>query len=192
MEKVRQKWAAFTEKHQGLAQFLIFFVISNGVTLLQMLMMPALKGCFEHTALIGINFQILPIGAQGNGEGYYVFNYAAGRIVDGGGGGMAYFLAVEISLLAAQVLNFFLQRKVTFKSNKSVATAATWYFIAWIVISVGAAALQGIYKEPIYTFLIKGMGAGLGTTIADVITMLINSLVSFWVFYPIMKIIFKE
>ena len=35
------------------------------------------------------------------------------------------------------------------------------------------------------------LGAG-GETIADVITMLINSAISFWVFFPIFKIIFKN
>ena len=29
-------------------------------------------------------------------------------------------------------------------------------------------------------------------TVADIITMLINCVISFWVFFPIMKIIFKE
>lgn len=36
-----------------------------------------------------------------------------------------------------------------------------------------------------------GLGAT-GETIADVITMIINSALSFWVFFPIFKIIFKR
>ena len=121
-----------------------------------------------------------------------MFDYAAGNIASGGGGGLAYFLAVEITLLIAQVINFFLQRNVTFKSNTSVVRAAVWYFIAWVIISVGAAALQGLYKTPIYTFFMNSLGSGAGTTVADIITMLINCVISFWVFYPILKVIFKE
>ena len=34
-------------------------------------------------------------------------------------------------------------------------------------------------------------GAG-GETFADVITMIINAAVSFWVFFPIFKLIFKQ
>ena len=60
----------------------------------------------------------------GNEVGYYVFDYAAGSISQGGGGGMAYFLAVEITLFAAQVINFFLQRNVTFKSKTGIVKAA--------------------------------------------------------------------
>ena len=36
------------------------------------------------------------------------------------------------------------------------------------------------------------MGSGTGSTVADVATMLINCMISFWVFYPIMKLIFKQ
>lgn len=185
-------WASFSEKHKGVAEFLTFFLISNGVTVLQMIMMPVIKNIFDHTSLVDINFQVWQIGQEVGGSAYYVFNYGAGGIAEGGGGGLAYFLAVEICLLTAQVLNFFLQRKVTFKAEGGILKAATWYFIAWIAISIGAAALQGLYKAPIYEFMIGAMGAGTGATVADIITMLINSVISFWVFYPIMKFIFKQ
>ena len=78
----------------------------------------------------------------------------------GGGGGLAYFLAVQITLLIAQIINFFLQRNVTFKSNTSMATAALWYFIAYIIITFAAAALQGFYKAPIYHFFMESLGWG--------------------------------
>lgn len=185
-------WRKFKEKHPGGAQFIIFFVISNGVTVLQMVLMPAIKWIFSYTALVGTSFQILPVGQNLDGSIYYVFDYAAGSIVNGGGGGLAYFLAVEITLLLAQIINFFLQRNVTFQSNSSVGKAAFWYFVAWVIISVGAAALQGLYKTPIYNFCMDVMGKGAGMTAADIITMLINSVISFWVFFPIMKIIFKQ
>lgn len=190
--EIKRIWGRFSEKHQGIAQFLVFFLISNGVTVLQMILMPLIKYIFSFTSLVTTNFQVLPVGHNLDGSIYYVFDYAAGLISDGGGGGLAYFLAVEITLLIAQVINFFLQRNVTFKSNTSVKKAATWYFIAWVIISVGAAALQGLYKTPIYTFSMNVLGTGMGTIVADVITMLINSTVSFWVFFPIMKVIFKQ
>lgn len=185
-------WSSFKEKHPSIAQFIVFFIISNGVTVLQMIMMPLIKFLFGFTSLVSTNFQILPIGHNLDGSIYYVFDYASGAIGSGGGGGLAYFLAVEITLLIAQVINFFLQRNVTFKSNTGIAKAAVWYFIAWVIISVGAAALQGLYKTPIYDFFMNMMGEGAGMTVADIITMLINCVISFWVFFPIMKVIFKQ
>lgn len=183
-------WKKFSEKHPTIAQFLVFFVVSNGVTVLQMFLMPLIKYFFGMTNLVDTSFQIFQCGTVG-GKPYFIFDYAAGAIADGGGGGLAYFLAVEITMLIAQVINFFLQRNVTFKSNSNIAKAAFWYVIAYIIISIGAAALQGFYKDPIYNFFQNLMG-GAGITVADAVTMIINCAVSFWVFFPIFKVIFKQ
>ena len=190
MNPIVAGWKRFAAKHETIAQFLVFFVVSNGVTVLQMIMMPVLKSIFGMTNLVDTGFQVLHCGSVG-GSPYYVFDYAAGSIGSCGGGGLAYFLAVEITMLIAQVINFFLQRKVTFKSNSSLAKAAFWYVIAYLIISIGAAALQGLYKDPIYRFFQNVMGSA-GITVADVVTMIINCAISFWVFFPIFKVIFKE
>lgn len=185
-------WVRFQQAHPTAAQFLVFFILSNGVTLLQMVMMPVLKGIFNGTSLLDIAFQVFPVGHNLDGSQYFIFNYPAGAVAaDGTGGGLAYFLAVQITMAIAQVINFFLQRNVTFKSNGSVAQAAFWYVLAYIAITLVAGALQGLYKAPIYSFLMARLG-GTGQTIADVVTMLINCAISFWVFFPIFKVIFKN
>ena len=190
MEAIKTTWGKFSRKHETIAQFLVFFVVSNGVTVLQMILMPLIKAMFGMTSLVDTNFQVLRCGSVG-GTPYYIFNYAAGAISEGGGGGLAYFLAVEITMAIAQVINFFLQRNVTFKSNSSVKKAAFWYIIADVVISIGAAALQGFYKDPIYNLFQRIMGSS-GVTAADIVTMIINCAISFWVFFPIFKVIFRQ
>lgn len=186
-------WIKFKTKHPTVAQFVVFFMLSNGITVLQMILMPLLKGVFGYTSLVDINFQVFQIGKNFNASDYYVFNYAAGSIAAGGGGGLAYFLAVQITLGIAQVINFFAQRTITFKSNSSIRKAAFWYVMAYIIISIGAAALQGLYKAPIYNLFMNTWGMGsIGETIADFSTIMINCGISFWVFFPIFKIIFKQ
>lgn len=193
IQNVSNIWAKFKEKHPNIAQFLVFFMLSNGVTVLQLVMMPLFKGMFEQTALITTNFQVFQIGQNFDGSPYFVFDYASGLLASGGGGGLAYFLAVQITLAIAQVINFFAQRNITFKSNTNPWVAAMWYFIAYIVITLVAAALQGLYKAPIYELLINTWSWGkTGETTADVITMIINAAISFWVFFPIFKVIFKQ
>jgi len=188
-----EMWSGFKKKHPNIAQFLVFFMLSNGVTVLQMILMPVLKWAFGHTSLVSINFQVFHVGHNLDGSNYYIFDYAAGPISSGGGGGLAYFLAVQITLGIAQVINFFAQRNITFKSNSSIQKAAFWYVTAYIVITISAAALQGLYKAPIYNLLMNSWGLGsLGETLADIITMIINCAISFWVFFPIFKIIFKR
>jgi hypothetical protein len=189
---IKGLWGRFKEKHPVIGQFIVFFILSNAMTLLQLILMPLIKGIFAGTSLVAIPFQVFHIGSNVDGSAYYIFNYAAGAIAsDGTGGGLAYFLAVQITLAIAQVINFFAQRNVTFKSNSSIGRAAFWYVVAYIVITLVAGALQGLYKAPIYHFLMNVMGA-FGETLADVITMIINSAVSFWVFFPIFKVIFKR
>ena len=186
-------WRVFEGRFPKTAQFIVFFMISNAVTLLQLALMPIFKAIFEQTNLIDVTFQWGRIGNQFDGSPYYMFNYAAGLIKDGGGGGLGYFLAVQITLAIAQVINFFAQRNITFKSNSSVAKAATWYVIAYIAITFIAAAAQGLYKAPIYNLLINTFGwGGTGELFADFITMIINSAISFWVFFPIFRVIFKQ
>lgn len=193
VERIKGNWHQFGVKHPGFAQFIVFFVVSNGVTVLQMILMPLVRSLLGQTGLVDLSFQVLPVGSNLDGSVYYIFNYASGSLSQGGGGGMAYFLAVQLTMAAAQIINFFLQRKVTFKSNTNIARAAFWYVIAYLIITFGAAALQGVYRAPIYNLFMNTMGMGrTGETIADALTMLINCVISFWVFFPILKIIFKE
>jgi putative flippase GtrA len=168
-------------------------MLSNGITVLQLVLMPVFKSIFAKTVLVSTSFQVLQFGQNFDGSLYYVFDYGAGTLASGGGGGLAYFLAVQITIAIAQIINFFAQRSITFKSNSNVWTAAFWYLVAYIVITIGAAAAQGFYKAPIYNLLMNTWGMGsVGETTADVITMIINSAISFWVFFPIFKIIFKQ
>jgi putative flippase GtrA len=191
--KAIDRWNYYKEKHPHIAQFLLFYLLSKGVTILQLVLMPVFKSIFAQTTLVTTSFQALQIGHNLGERTYYVFDYAAGALSSGGGGGLAYFSAVQITIAIAQIINFFAQRSITFKSNSNVWKAAFWYVVAYIIITIGAAATQFFYKEPIYNLLINTwkMGA-VGETSADVITMSINSTISFWVFFPIFKLIFKQ
>ncbi|MBE6481459.1 MAG: hypothetical protein E7Z94_03615 [Actinomyces ruminicola] len=192
MKPIAAWWHRFEERHETIAQFIVFFILSNGVTVLQLILMPLFRWIFGFTSLQGTTFQFLPVGSSG-GSTVYLFDYVAGPIqADGSGGGLAYFLAVEITLLIAQVINFFAQRSITFKSNSSIWKAAFWYTVAYVVITIVAAALQVLYKEPIYSWCKGTLGASTGETVADVVTMIINAAISFWVFFPIFKVIFKR
>ncbi|MDF2513258.1 MAG: hypothetical protein K0S04_3124 [Herbinix sp.] len=191
--RLKNLWQSFQQKHPSLTEFIVFFVLSNVITVIQLVLMPILKGMLINTELADISFQVLRFGHNFGGSPYYIFDYPAGALAEGGGGGLAYFLSVQLTLAIAQIINFFAQRNVTFKSNGSIKKAAFWYVVAFLLITLGAAALQGIYKAPIYNLLINTWGMGrTGETIADVISMLINCAVSFWVYFPILKIIFKK
>ncbi|MBB2975198.1 putative flippase GtrA [Microbacterium endophyticum] len=191
--KIKNWWVDFATRRPEISRFLVFFVLSNGVTALQLAMLPIFRWLFDtFTNLVNVNFQTLPVGTNFDGSQYYIFDYAAGALPQGGGG-LAYFLAVQITLLIAQVINFFLQRNITFKSNTSAWIAAGWYALAYVAITFIAAAAQGFYKAPIYDLLMNTWGWGsTGEVVADLITGVINAAISFWVFYPIFRVIFRQ
>jgi len=186
-------WKKFKKRFPNVAQFFVFFMLSNGVTVLQMILMPILKSIFATTNLINVNFQIWELGKQLNGDPYFIFDFKSGTLASGGGGGLAFFLAVQITLLIAQVINFFAQRNITFKSDGNPWKAAFWYAVAYVAITIFASAARGLYTVPIYNLLMNTWGwGGTGETIADFITMIIYSAISFWVFFPIFKLIFPQ
>ena len=188
----RSRWLAFELARPTTAQFVVFVVLNVGMTVLQLVMMPVLKAILGATPLVGTDFQALPVGTAPDGAPFFVFDYAAGALPDGGGG-LAYFLAVQLTLAIAQVINFFAQRTLTFKSNSDPWRAAAWYAVAYVVITFGAAALQSVYKAPIYELFITTWGWGAtGEAAADVTTMLINAVISCLVFFPVFKIIFRQ
>lgn len=188
--RTRRAWARFAESRPAVAEFALFTGISMAMTVLQLALMPVLKWVFGLTPLVDTAFQVLGVNTNADGSTFFIFDYAAGALPEGGGG-LAYFLAVQITLAIAQIINFFLQRNVTFKSDTDVWRAAAWYAFAYVVITFAAAWLQGFYKAPIYRWMIDRWGST-GETGADVVTMIINALISFVVFFPILKIIFRK
>ena len=181
---LRRRWHDFSLSRPTTSQLIIFTVINVAMTVFQLVLMPLARWALASTGLEQISFRAMRLGD------YTVFDYPSGALPEGGGG-LAYFLAVQITLAAAQILNFFAQRNITFKSNSNPWWAALWYFIAYIVITVAAAALQGVYKAPIYEWFI-GMWGSAGETTADATTMMINALLSAAVFFPIFKLIFRR
>ena len=178
-------WNKFKEKHPEIATFLVFFLSSNAVTFIQMLLQIVLSAILLKTTLVNINFQYLKVPGATNfvTKGpYYIFDFAAGEQ-----GGLAFFLATYITIAIAQVINFFLQRNITFKSKSNPWIAAMWYLIAFVAITLISSALLGLYKKPIFDFFGKSF-----EWLANIIVVIINCAISFWVFYPIFKIIFPK
>ena len=80
MQALSRWWKNFETKHTTVAQFIVFFVLSNGITVLQLILMPAFKAVFAHTGLVDTAFQYLPVG-DSHGHTVFLFDYpAASRI----------------------------------------------------------------------------------------------------------------
>ncbi len=199
----RRLWTKCNIYFPNITQFFVFFMLSNGVTVYQMVLTLILQNVLKGTNLVDIAIRFLgPIGRNFNGTNYYLFDYYAGQTnelvqVDGmsvyGKGGLAFFLAFLVPLATAQIINFFVQRRITFKSRTNPWIAAAWYFVAWVLITLISNILLGLYQGPLYTLLVNTWGWGdVGENIAGLVVTFIQSCISFWVFFPIFKIIFKN
>lgn len=147
-------WYGFSDKHPKLSawvyKIVFFFAFSMGVTIWQYLVMTFLPYVFGGLAEVSFIWPKVQLGdlTAPNGDPLFfaIFNEPA-KMVDGkyiATAGLSNFLAFEIAVFTAQVINFPLQRNITFKSKGNPVVQAVWYFIGWVLISIFVNAIWGI------------------------------------------------
>ena len=125
--------------------------------------------------LFGVNF-------TWNAIGYDVVYDAAGNVVIGGG--LGYLIAMLVGSFLAQVINFPLQRNITFRSKGNVFYKAMWYFIAWVVITFVVNSINCVWVA-VASQLLPIFIYNIGTTF-------LMGGISMVVFFFVFKIIFPE
>ncbi len=93
--------------------------------------------------------------------------------------GLGNFIAFEIAVFTAQVINFPLQRNITYRSKGNPYYQAMWYFIGWVLISIATNALWGIINPLMMMWGWNDVVMGL---IKTVITGGLSMLVFFFIF----------
>lgn len=113
--------AAFRDRHPALWQFLLFNVFSLAATITDLTVFSLLNGW-------------LLVPWKSVGVTWWLLRYTPEA------GGLAALVATASAYLAAQIVNFFVQRKGTFHASNSVAAsgvmylvmiAAIWFFQIW-------------------------------------------------------------
>lgn len=200
----RKTWSKFAHLHpEGsklVYQIFYFIVFSEGVTIWQYLVMLFLPNAFG-LELAQTPFVWPEIALWDWGDGskmiFGIFNepvrdatgaaiteasnFANGVI----GGGLGNFIAFEIAVFTAQIINFPLQRNITFKSKGNVAWQAMWYFIGWVLISIFVNAVWGFINPLCMHF-------GIAKALSDLLKTFITGGLSMVIFFFIFKIIFPE
>ncbi len=131
-----------------------FIVFSEGVTIFQFLVMTFLPFAFQSLADVPFVWPAVNIGnltymsnSVETPLQYAIFNepvvYAADGTVSANGG-LGNFIAYEIAVFLAQCINFPLQRNITYRSHGNPWYQAMWYFIGWVLVSIGVNAIWGI------------------------------------------------
>lgn len=191
-EKWLSAWRSFKKSHRKLAKWLyqisFFLVFSMGVTVFQYLVFTCLPGVLG-IGLAGREFmwpqvpmKILGVEFVWSLLGYNVLRDASGSVLIGGG--LGYFISYEVGSFLAQCINFPLQRNITFKSHGNVFYQASWYFIAWIVISLICNGLNNLWMPVAAAYV--------APAVYNILVTLITGGVSMIIFFFVFKIIFPE
>ena len=185
-------WTKFSNKHPKLSkllyEFFMFWVFSMMVTIFQYLVMTFLPYAFG-LEMAGKEF--LWPGLEVKLPGYEPFKWSVlgyevhmenGAVVIGGG--LGYFIAFELATFFAQVINFPLQRNITYKSKGNPYFQAMWFFIAWVIISLVCNGITSLW--------IGWAHQVLAPAVYSILTTVITGGVSMVVFFFVNKIIFPD
>ena len=185
-------WNNFTEKHPKAAKWVreggLFIIFSNLVTVVQYIIyafLPNLLGL--ELAGTEWSFPAIPVSLFGihftwNALGYDVLYDAAGNVMSGGG--LGYLIAMLVGSFLAQVINFPLQRNITFRSKGNPWYQALWYFIAWVVITFIVNSINCVWVA-VASVLLPNWLYNIGTTV-------MMGGISMVIFFFVFKIIFPE
>lgn len=184
-------WNHFAENHEKAAklvyQVFYFIIFSEGVTIFQYLVftfLPALFG--PELAAIGFMWPRVPLSLFGIDFEWGIFGSPV--IMENGvaviGGGLGYFISWLIGTFLAQVINFPLQRNITFKSKGNPWYQAMWYFFAWIAITVVTQSINNIWMPIAQVYM--------SPAIYNILVTFITGGVSMVIFFFVFKIIFPE
>ena len=185
-------WKDFGEKHPKASKWLreggLFFLFSNLVTVVQYIIYAFLPGVLGlELAGVAWNWPAVPVSLFGidftwNAIGYDVLYDSSGNVIIGGG--LGYLIAMLSGSFLAQVINFPLQRNITFRSNGNPWYQAMWYFIAWVVITFVVNSVNCAWVA-VASQLLPGWLYNIGTTF-------MMGGISMVVFFFVFKIIFPN
>ena len=137
------KWNGFAEKHPKAAKwiregglFLIFCYVVTFLKYLIMLFLPNLFGAFAGNGWGWPNLELTVSGVT------FTFNILGYAVADGG---LAYFLAVWISIIFGECINFPLQRKFTFKNNGPLSKQLPIYAVGVLVVNLVLNAFNSVW-----------------------------------------------
>lgn len=152
----------WTEEHQGIWEFIKFNVLSNISTITRIVLTTVGTAIFVQGLQLTEPFQFL------------IFDYR-----DTGVGAFITFLIAEV---LAQVVNFFVQMKLVFKSDASYRETAWKYAVLAVVIVVVNLVL------PNYVMAFCQQTLGINDTLSGTIASVVNTLAAVVVSFPVLKL----
>lgn len=152
-------------KHPDLYEFILFNIMSNVATITNFVVL-AIATNFVFKAFEGQSFQ------------WFIFDYTLEN------GGLCGFLGFLTAYVAAQIVNFIVQRKVVFGANSNIIKTLPWY-IATVVF----AGILSIWLPPyVIRFVTPYIGSVAATYVANIVNIVLQVVIN----YPMMKFVIMK
>ncbi len=175
-------WSSFSAKYPEPARWVreggLFVIVSNGITVLKYLMLLILPAAFAGLPAIDFGFPGIDITVLGETFKWNIIGYDAAH------GGLPYFCAYMVAMIAGECINFPIQRRFVFHSSGNVLCQAIWYCAAFCAITCIVNSVNCIWVAVAARFVPNWM--------YDIGTTALNGGVSMVVFFFVNKIIFPE
>lgn len=156
----------FRREHETLSQFILFTLLSLVATLV------------DFTVFSLLNFWLLkPLKSVD--FVWWLLDYNAVN-----GGGLGGLIATAAAYFAAQVTNFFVQRKGTFQANNNVASSGAMYFVMIVAIWFLQLYLGGLFM--------KWFARPFGHDLGDLLSRVANNTVAFLIQFPLNKYVIMK
>ena len=157
-----------------------FILISNVVTILRAILMTYLTPEFAFLGTHSWGWPEIEITVPVI-EKSFIFNVVG---YDEVVGGLAYFVAFIVAAFICEIINFFMQRSITFRSKGNILVQGLFYFLAWIVVTVIVNSINSIWTGIAVHFV--------PAVVYNLLTTFIQGGVSMIVFFFVNKLIFAE
>lgn len=160
------KFKEWIEAHPDLWEFIKFNVLSNVATITNFVVL-WLGTNYFFTAYANDAFQ------------WGIFDYSVKK------GGLTGFLSFLVAYIAAQIVNYIVQRKLVFGATVDIKSTMHWY-----ILTVVVAGILSIVLPPYVIEMVTGFGISLG--VAQLIANVVNIVVQVVINYPMMKFVIMK
>ena len=184
--KLKNWWKSFEAKNPKLSQWVreggLFLIISNAITIVRGLAQGWLTSLF---AALGVStltwgWPDVTFSLFGKDINFMIFGSAGSETGDGNFG-LAAVIGLWVASFVFEVINFFMQRKFTFRSNGNLAFQGSIYFLAWVfgmlVVNSVFSILNGVLVGLLPAAIINVLLSFLQGTIFVVVMFFINKII---------------
>jgi hypothetical protein len=182
-DKLKKIWKDFEDKNPKISQWVreggLFLIISNVITFLRGFSIDWLTALLKH-----LNVSTAAFGWPNITLDIFGVAIPLTIIGDVEGEGLAATIGLWASSFIFEVINFFMQRKYTFRSNGNLWFQCPIYFLAWMVVMFVVNPLLVIMKS-----LLMGLIPGF---IITVVASFLQGSISVVVMFFVNKIIFTD